>query len=257
MINQKILNFSILIPCFNEQDVIEQTVTQLIRELDRYDFSYEILCVNNASTDNTEQILNQLSERYCCCRYINTPKIPGYGVAVRWGLEHYLGQSVVIVMADGSESPSDVVRFFQKINEGYDCAFGNRFIGSAVVKDYPKLKLYVNRLGNKLIGWLIGSNYNDFTNGFKCYRKEIIDQIKPLYSEQFNLTIEMSINACLLNPKAAILENSWQDRSDGVSKFNLVGQSTLYLKTLAYCYFRWKIQGKTWKEFSKNLSGNK
>jgi dolichol-phosphate mannosyltransferase len=246
-------DYSILIPCFNEQDVIGQTVVLLIDELNKYGFRYEILCVNNASTDNTEQVLISLSQRYSCCRYVNTPKIPGYGVAVRWGLEHYRGQSVVIIMADGSESPNDVARFFKKIDDGYECAFGSRFTGTAVVEGYPRIKLIINRLGNKLIAWLVGSSYNDFTNGFKCYSRATIDGIKPLYSEKFNLTIEMSINTVILKPKIAILENSWRDRSEGISKFNLLGQSTLYLKTLAYCYFRWKIQGRTWQEFKSHL----
>jgi len=253
-INQ--LELSILIPCFNEQDVIEKTVIALMNEFNSQGVSYEILCVNNASTDNTENILACLEQQYSFLRYVNTPDIAGYGVAVRWGLQHYYGKSIVIVMADGSESPSDVLRFYRKIDEGYDCVFGSRFMPNSVVEDYPKLKLLFNRLGNRLISMIIRSNYDDYTNGFKCYRRELINQIQPLYGEKFNLTIEMSISAAMIKPRIAIIENSWRDRSEGMSKFNLVSQSILYLLTLSYCVLKRKIQGDSWEKFRKTLLKN-
>jgi dolichol-phosphate mannosyltransferase len=246
-------DFTLLIPCYNEQDVIEKTALSLKKEMDLNNISYEILCINNASTDGTEAVLRDLSEKYDHIRYVNTPTIPGYGVAVRWGLEHYRGNAVVIVMADGSEAPADVLLFFRKIQEGYDCAFGSRFIAEGFVESYPRFKLFINRLGNRLISIVTSSRYDDFTNGFKCYRREVIDAIQPLFSDKFNLTIEMSISATLSRPRIAIIPNSWRDRTEGVSKFNVVGQSKLYLMTLAYCFLRSKIQGQSWSVYRKSL----
>lgn len=245
---------SILIPCYNEEASIGSTVRVLVQAMDAAAISYEILCVNNASKDNTETVLQGLAREFPHVRYVNTPPLAGYGVAVRWGLQHYAGDAVVIVMADGSESPEDILRFAAKIAEGYDCAFGSRFQPESVVEGYPKFKMLLNRLGNRLIGWTTGFDYDDFTNGFKCYRREVIDAIQPLYGEKFNLTIEMSINATMTKPRIAVVANSWRDRSQGTSKFDVLGQSSLYLFTLGYCWLRRKMQGNSWAAFSKALS---
>jgi dolichol-phosphate mannosyltransferase len=175
---------------------------------------------------------------------------------VRWGLEHYAGNTVVIVMADGSESPQDILNFYSKIKDGYDCAFGSRFMAESTVEGYPRFKLVLNRMGNKFIAFAMRYDYNDFTNGFKCYRREVIDAIKPLFGEKFNLTIEMSINSAALRPRIAIVPNSWRDRSAGVSKFNVAKQAWLYLLTLSYCWLRWRVQGDSWIAFRKALLAN-
>lgn len=247
-------NLSILIPCYNEQDGIDNTVKCLHEKLSRAGFSFEILCVNNNSTDQTEQVLLRLSKTYEHVRYVNTPPIAGYGVAVRWGLEFYSGDSVVIVMADGSETPEDIIAFYRKIEEGFDCAFGNRFMPGAEVVDYPRFKLFLNRLGNKLIAWVIGVDYGDFTNGFKCYRREVIDSIKPLFAEGFNLTIEMSLSTVLAKARFAVIPNSWKNRSVGTSQFKIFKQAKLYLMTLAYCWIRARIQGKSGLSFRHALA---
>jgi dolichol-phosphate mannosyltransferase len=246
-------DISILIPCHNEEGEIEPTVHKLLDKMIPTGIAFEILCVNNFSTDRTEHILRRLSEEHAQVRYVNTPPIPGYGIAVRWGLEFYRGNAVVLFMADGSEAPEDVIAFYRKLEEGYDCAFGTRFVPGAEVVDYPKLKLLLNRLGNWLIATVTNVKYNDFTNGFKCYRREIIDLIKPLNSYGFNLTVEMSINAVYSNARFAIVTNSWGNRSAGTSKFRLFQQSGGYLLTVAYCWLRHKIQGSKWLPFKEAL----
>lgn len=246
-------DLSILIPCHNEEDEIGRTVRNLLEKLAPSGISFEILCVNNCSTDQTEQVLRNLGGTHEQVRYVNTPPLPGYGVAVRWGLEFFRGKSVVIVMADGSESPEDIIAFYRKIEAGFDCAFGTRFAPGAEVVDYPRFKLFLNRLGNKLIASVTHVKYNDFTNGFKCYRREVIDSIKPLYAESFNLTIEMSLNTVFSQARFAVIPNSWKNRSAGVSKFRLFQQARIYLITLAYCWLRAIIQGKTWPIFKQAL----
>lgn len=250
-------SLSVVIPCHNEELVIESTVNNLAKTLNDADIFYEILCVNNVSTDRTEDVFLKLTSENSCVRYINTPPIAGYGVAVRWGLEFYSGSAVVIVMADGSEEPQDVVAFYRKIEEGYDCAFGDRFASNTSVVGYPRFKRVLNRLGNSLIAWATSSSYYDFTNGFKCYQKHVIDSMKPLYADHFNLTIEMSINAVLSGARYAVVPNSWKDRDTGVSKFKLLRQSKLYLLTIVYCWLRAYLQGKNWSKFQESLFAEK
>ena len=241
-------DLTILIPCHNEEYSIATTVENIASLMLTEKINHEILCVDNSSTDKTASVINQLQNRYENIRYTKTPPIPGYGVAVRWGLEEYKGKYVVIVMADGSENPMDILKFYKKIDEGFDCIFGTRFSGNGTINNYPWFKLLLNRWGNKLIALATSSQFNDFTNGFKCYRRELIDKIKPLYSEKFNLTIEMSINAVLENSKIIQIPNDWKDRDVGHSKFNILKQSWLYCLTIIFCLIKNKIKGKPIEE---------
>ena len=79
-------------------------------------------------------------------------------------------------MADGSDSPEDIVDVLPRpAREGYDCAFGSRFVRGSRVIDYPRPKLALNRLVNVCIRMLFRHGYNDTTNAFKAYRREVID----------------------------------------------------------------------------------
>ena len=82
-------------------------------------------------------------------------------------------------MADGSDSPDDLVAFYRKLQEGYDCVFGSRFMRGARVVDYPWPKLVMNRLANFFIRVLFWSGYNDITNAFKLYRRSVIAGLQP------------------------------------------------------------------------------
>lgn len=229
---------SVLIPCYNEALVIKDTVERLSAELTAAGVAHEFVLVNNNSKDNTESVLRDLATRIDGVHVWNTPPRPGYGVAVRCGLEHYAGDCVVIVMADGSEAPCDVLAVYQPIRDGYDCGFGDRFGPNAEVVGYPPVKLAFNRMGNLLIGLLLGSRYRDFTNGFKCYRRWVIEAIQPLASDEFNLTIEMSMSAVLVGARYAVVPHDWRDRMAGKSKFALIRQSLLYLRTISAVLMR-------------------
>lgn len=225
---------SILIPAYNEEGVIESTICSLYSALSGAFIDHEILVVNDGSLDRTECCLIRLESKVPTLRYINNLGPHGYGYALRVGLDYYRGDAVVITMADGSDSPADVVAYFQQITEGYDCSFGSRFTRGAKVKGYPGLKRIVNRLGNRLVGLFLWSNYDDFTNGFKCYRRHVINSMQPLVSGQFNLTIEMSMKAVASGARYALIATDWRDRDEGVSNFKLSIQSSLYLLTLLY-----------------------
>ena len=232
---------SVVMPAYNEASVIAETVRALAGELDRQDFPYEILVVNDASRDATEAVLVELERSFAHLRHVNNPGPHGYGCAVRHGLAHFRGDAVVVAMADGSDAPGDVVAYFRKVEEGYDCAFGMRFGAGTRVEGYPWFKRRLNRAGNWLIARLVGSDYTDFTNGCKCFRRDVIEHMQPLVGAQFNLTIEMSMKAVLGGARFAVIPNSWIQRSDGVSKFRLVQAGTLYLATTAYCLLQHRL----------------
>jgi len=99
------------------------------------------------------------------------------------------------MMGDMSDSPEDLIRFYRKMLEGYDCVFGSRFIKGGKTFDYPFVKLMINRLANLIVQITFGIRYNDTTNAFKCYRREVIAGLQPILSNHFNLTIELPLKA--------------------------------------------------------------
>ena len=119
----------------------------------------------------------------------------GFGRAIRSGLEAVSGDVVVIYMADLSDSPEDVVAYYRKIGEGYDCVFGSRFIRGSKVENYPRFKLFFNRVVNRCIQVMFWTRFNDLTNAFKAYRTAVIRDCGPYRACHFNLTIEMSLGA--------------------------------------------------------------
>jgi dolichol-phosphate mannosyltransferase len=179
---------SLVIPAHNEEGDIAETVRNLATALRNAGIAYEIVIVNDNSSDGTERILATLNAADPGIRYVNNLPPNGCGFAVRRGLAEFRGEAVAIVMADGSDDPTDVVAFYRKLEGGYDCVFGSRFIRGARVSDYPKFKLLLNRLANLLIRALFLLRYNDVTNAFKLYRRSAIAGIQPLLSQHFNLT---------------------------------------------------------------------
>jgi dolichol-phosphate mannosyltransferase len=232
---------SVIIPAYNEEQTLDRSIHDLVEAMSRAGFEYELLVVDDGSSDGTAQKLIDLERTYPTLRHVANERKHGFGHAVRHGLEHYRGDAVAIVMADSSDSPLDLIAYYEKIREGYQCAFGSRFIAGARVEDYPRFKWVLNRLGNRLIGLLFRQRYNDFTNPFKCYRREVIERMRPLVSGQFNLAIEMSTKAVAQGASIAVVPTSWRNREGGSSKFKVFAQSYLYLLTLFYCLVVTKV----------------
>src|SRR4051812_8266062 len=154
---------SVVIPAHNEEGHIAETVQHLASALRESGIDYEIVVVNDNSTDGTEGILANLSRADSGVRYVNNLPPNGFGFAVRRGLAEFRGDAVAIVMADGSDDPADVAAFYKKLQSGYDCVFGSRFIRGGRFFDYPKVKLILNRLANLMIRSLFLVRYNDVT----------------------------------------------------------------------------------------------
>lgn len=226
---------SVLIPAYNEAENLEITIPPLIQQLNIANIAHEVLVINDNSTDNTELVLQNLAQQYSSVRYVNNNAANGFGLAVRCGLHHFKGDAVVIVMADGSDSPEDVVGFYQKLKEGYDCVFGSRFIMGGKTIDYPWHKLILNRLANNFIRFLFQLRYNDVTNAFKCYRRHVIAGLNPLLAHHFNLTVELPLKAIIRGYRYAVLPNAWYNRKKGVSKLKIREMGSRYLFIVLYC----------------------
>jgi dolichol-phosphate mannosyltransferase len=229
------MKLSVVIPAYNEEGSIEESVRTIHGELARHGIHHQILVVNDNSRDRTEEILTALSRELPQVEYINNPGANGFGNAVRMGLDNFSGDCVAVMMGDLSDSPADLVRFYHKMQEGYDCVFGSRFIRGGKTYDYPMLKLMINRLANTIVQVALGLRYNDATNAFKLYRKETITGLKPFLAHHFNLTLELPLKAIVRGYSYAVLPNSWTNRKTGISKLKIREMGSRYFFILLYC----------------------
>src|SRR5207237_2442221 len=132
---------------------------------------HEIVVVDDGSTDETWPQLQMCRAKVPALKPVQNTGAHGFGRAVVYGFDSSEGDAVVVFMADESDDSRDVVRYWQKLNEGYDCVFGSRFIKGGGVIDYPKFKLFLNRLANYFLKILFRIKLNDTTNAFKAYGK--------------------------------------------------------------------------------------
>ncbi|MBA2276901.1 MAG: glycosyltransferase family 2 protein [Chloroflexia bacterium] len=227
---------SVLIPAQNEEDGLRETVTRLADILTAAAIPYEILVVNDHSTDGTEGLLRQLAEEIPGFRYVNNTKAKGFGSALQTGLEEFQGDAVCIVMADASDDPRDVVTYYRKLQEGYECVFGSRFSRHSTVVDYPMHKLLLNRFANRFIAAMFGLRYNDTTNAFKCYRREVIAGVQPILGRQFNITVELPLKAMIRGYSYAVVPINWYNRTTGVSKLRIKEMGSRYLFIVLYVF---------------------
>ena len=130
------MKLSSVIPAHNEEGSMAETIHAIELALNEIKIDHETLVVNEYSIANTESILQDLSNQYSSLRYVNNTGSGGFGYAVRCGLKHFTEQCVAIVMADLSDSPYDLIKFYTTMmQKKVDCVFGTRWSKGGKVID--------------------------------------------------------------------------------------------------------------------------
>jgi dolichol-phosphate mannosyltransferase len=230
------MKLSVVIPAHNEEAVVGETVEGVVDALGRKGIEHEVIVVDDSSTDGTAAVVERIAADRPQVRCLPSPYRNGFGFAVRAGLETFSGDAVAIVMADGSDSPDDLVAYYGVLEEGYECAFGSRFASGSQVTDYPRAKLIMNRLVNWWIRSLFRHGYNDTTNAFKAYRREVVENLQPFLSHHFNLTVELPLKAVVRGYSYRVVPISWTNRKAGVSKLSLNEMGSRYLFIVLYVF---------------------
>lgn len=227
---------SIVIPARDEEGSVGATVEHLHLELRLHAVPHEIVVVDDGSTDRTWEILETLRARIPELAPVRNLGAHGFGRAVVHGLDHSRGDAVAIFMADASDDARDVVVYWEKLREGWDCVFGSRFIKGGGTIDYPWLKLTLNRLFNTFIRVLFNLPFNDTTNAFKAYRRHVIDGCRPLIAPHFNLTVELPLKAVVRGYTWTVVPITWRNRRAGEAKLKIKEMGSRYLFSCLYVW---------------------
>lgn len=229
--------FSVVIPARDEEESLPSTVQGIYDAFVAAEIPHEIVVVDDGSKDGTWAVLNDLKTRIPTLAPVQNTGQHGFGRAIIFGLKQMKGDAVVIMMADASDSPTDAVKYWRILNDqGYECAFGSRFIKGGKVIDYPRVKLFVNRLANLFIRYLFAIPLNDTTNAFKAYRRTVIEGCRPLMAPHFNLTVEIPLKAIVRGYTWTVTPISWQNRKYGVAKLKIKEMGSRYFFICAYVW---------------------
>ncbi len=228
--------YSVIMPARDEEESLPATVAEIHDTFNRAGIPHEIVVVDDGSQDGTWRVLQELKTKIPTLSPTQNPGPHGFGRAIVWGLDHMRGDACVIMMADASDSATDAVAYWKILGEGYDCAFGSRFIKGGKVIDYPRVKLFVNRVANFLVKLGFRHGLNDTTNAFKAYRRTVVDGCRPLIAPHFNLTVELPLKAIVRGFTFKVCPISWQNRKYGVAKLKIKEMGSRYFFICAYVW---------------------
>jgi dolichol-phosphate mannosyltransferase len=227
---------SVVIPARDEESCIASTVEHLHLELTLQRVAHEIIVVDDGSSDRTWEVLISTKERVPTLKPVRSPGPFGFGRAIIHGLDAMEGDAVTIMMADESDDCRDVVRYWQVLQQGYECVFGSRFVKGGGVVDYPRLKLLLNRQANWFLRILFNIKLNDTTNAFKAYRREVIEGCRPLISRHFNITVELPLKAIVRGYSWTTIPITWRNRRSGKAKLKIKEMGSRYLFICLYVW---------------------
>jgi dolichol-phosphate mannosyltransferase len=227
---------SVVIPARDEDGCIASTLEHLHLELKLHGVPHEMVVVDDGSTDATWGILQDLGRRMPELAPTQNPGPHGIGRAIIHGLGRATGDAVVIMMADESDDCRDVVRYWRKLDEGWECVFGSRFVPGGGVIDYPWLKYRLNRLANLFIRILFRIPLNDTTNAFKAYRSTAIRGCAPLIAPHFNILVELPLKSIVRGYTWTVIPITWRNRRTGEGKLQIKEMGSRYLFIILYVW---------------------
>jgi len=210
----------VIIPTYKEKENIEA----IIKAISDLPVSYDILIIDDNSPDGTAGIVKSLQPSFKNLHLIERPGKLGLGTAYIAGFEWALNRNYKYIYemdADFSHDPRDLVRLYNACeNDGADLAIGSRYISGVNVVNWPLSRVLMSYMASIYVRVITGMRIMDTTAGFKCYRKEVLENIKPghIKSVGYGFQIEMKFTAWKMGYKIVEVPIIFTDRKLGASK---------------------------------------
>lgn len=214
--------YSILLPTYNEHDNLAIIVWLIVNYMDKSDYEYEIIIIDDGSPDGTLDVGKQLEKIYGSEKIILRPreKKLGLGTAYIHGIKYATGNFILIMDADLSHHPKFIPEFIKKQKSGnFDVVSGTRYIGSGGVYGWDFKRKLVSRGANFLTQLLLRPGASDLTGSFRLYKKDVLQQlIESCISKGYVFQMEMIIRARQQGYSIGEVPITFVDRVYGESK---------------------------------------
>lgn len=220
------MRLSIVVPAHNEEDNIADVINKIESCVD---LPYELVFVNDHSTDATAKIVNSLAGQYNNIRLVENKNDKGFVNAIRAGFDNIRTEAVVLVMADLCDDLPTIRVMFEKLNDGFDVVCGSRYIKGGRRRGGSKIKGFFSALVGKSIKILVGVPTSDISNAFKMYRKKVLDSV-DIKSKGFEVSMEIPLKAYYLGFKIGEVPTVWKERAKGKSNFKMFEVMPGYFK---------------------------
>ncbi|BAT71745.1 dolichol-phosphate mannosyltransferase [Thermosulfidibacter takaii ABI70S6] len=207
------MKISIVIPIYNEEENIRPLYKELKEVLNKMENEYEIIFVNDGSTDGSEKILDELAKENPNVKVIHFRRNFGQTAAISAGFRYATGDVIITMDGDLQNDPADIPKLLEKIEEGYDLVSGWR----RDRKDPYWTRVFPSKMANKLISLVTGVNLHDYGCSLKAYKKEVIKDLH-LYGEQHRFIPAL---ASELGCKITEIPVNHRPRTAGKSKYGL------------------------------------
>jgi glycosyltransferase involved in cell wall biosynthesis len=206
---------SVVIPVYNEEGAVENTVLQIEHELKRLNIEYEIICVDDASNDKSSEILANLGKKDNSIKIERHPYNMGYGASLKTGIKHSKYDWILIIDADQSYPVTEldtIAAFYPE----YDMVIGARIKKDAKI---PTVRIIPKKILNKFASYLAGIPIPDLNSGFRIFKKEIALKYWHLFPKGFSFTSTLTMGALIELYKVKFTPISYEDRK-GKSSIN-------------------------------------
>ena len=204
---------SIIVPIFNEQDNIPTLYDQLLKVMGAVGQPYEIIFVNDGSSDKSPEILNSISEKDERAKIIHFGRNFGQTAAFMAGFDFAGGKIIIPIDADLQNDPEDIPNLIEKLEEGYDVVSGWR----KDRKDASIKRNFLSRVANKIISFISGVSLHDYGCTLKAYRSDLIKSVH-LYGEMHRF---IPIFVSWLGGRVTEIPVKHHQRLHGKSKYGL------------------------------------
>jgi len=171
-------DISLVIPCFNEEESVDELVAEVFEVLAAHELDAEVILVDDGSTDGTWAKLREQAQRDDRLKLVRFRRNFGQTAAMVAGMDHARGRVIIPLDADLQNDPRSIPALMEKIDEGYDVVSGWR----KDRKDTFLSRKLPSRIANRIISWVSGVHLHDYGCTLKAYRREVLDPVQ-LYGE--------------------------------------------------------------------------
>src|SRR5215469_318803 len=213
MRNDSPIQFSVVVPFFNEQENIPPLYMKLTEVMDGIGEPYELVFVDDGSKDNTFKVLTEIYEHDRRVNIVRLRRNFGQTAALKAGFDFARGEVIISMDGDLQHDPEEIPRFLEKIEEGYDLVSGWRVART----DHWLMRQFPSRVANWMMAKLSGVELHDFGTTFKAYRREILQEIN-LYGELHRFIPAL---ASTTGARIAEVPISNPDRKSGKSNYGI------------------------------------
>ena len=205
---------------FNEAENVESTLNRVEEALTSFLGTYEIIVVNDGSLDHTLDTLNRLAEQNRKLKIVSYPKNVGRGRALREGFKRSKGEIIVSIDADLSYDPHYILDFIETLKKEPDIDFvlASPYMPGGGVQNVPFIRLWISKLGNKILRLAMPNRIYTSTGIFRAYRKKVLDSLE-LESDGKEIHLEILSKALALGYRVKESPAILTSRERGKSKF--------------------------------------